>query len=191
VAEAVSRRAALAVVAYLDLQRVGRVLKGHLCATGMCVLERVGEPFLHDSIGGEVDSAREWKGIAGDVEPDGEAGPADVFHERAEPVDARVWGELEVVAVAAHRSEQSAHLGERRAAGLLDAPEGFPVLLQGLRELVPDGADLKHHHADCMGNDVVQLARDPRALLRHRDACNRLALALGLGRAHFGRLDLR
>ena len=50
--------------------------------------------------------------------------------------------------------------------------------------------DLEHHHADCVGDDVVELARDPRALLCDGDTCRRLALALGLGRAHFGRLGL-
>ncbi len=71
----------------------------------MRVLERVGETFLHDSIGGEVDRAREREGVAVDVQPDREAGAADVLHERVEPVDARVRRELEVVAVAAHRPE--------------------------------------------------------------------------------------
>ena len=55
---------------------------------------------------------------------------------------------------------------------------------------MPDGADLKHHHADGVGDDVVELARDPRALLGDRDARRRLALALGLRGAHLGRLGL-
>ena len=45
---------------------------------------------------------------------------------------------------------------------------------------MPDGADLEHHHADGVGDDVVQLARDARALLGHGDPGGRLALALGL-----------
>ena len=55
---------------------------------------------------------------------------------------------------------------------------------------MPDGADLEHHHADGVGDDVVELAGDPRALLGHRDARRRLALPLGLGRALFRRLGL-
>ena len=50
-----------------------------------------------------------------------------------------------------------------------------------LGQLVPDGADLQHHHADGVGDDVVELARDPRALLGDGDAGRRLALPLGLG----------
>ena len=68
--------------------------------------------------------------------------------------------------------------------------ERVAVLGERVRELVPDGADLEHHHADGVGDDVVELACDPRALLRHRDARRRLALALGLGRAFFRRFGL-
>ena len=51
-------------------------------------------------------------------------------------------------------------------------------------------ADLEHHDAHGVGDDVVELACDPRALLRHRDTRRRLALPLGPGRALFGRLGL-
>ena len=57
-------------------------------------------------------------------------------------------------------------------------------------KLVPDGADLEHHHADRVGDDVVELARDPRALLGDGDARRRLALPLGLRRTLLGRLGL-
>ena len=55
------------------------------------------------------------------------------------------------------------------------------VLGQRLGQVVADGADLQHDHADRVGDDVVQLARDPRALLGHGDTRGRLAVALGLG----------
>ena len=55
---------------------------------------------------------------------------------------------------------------------------------------MPDRADLEHHHADRVGDDVVELARDPRALLGDGDAGRRLALALGVRRAFLGRLGL-
>ena len=41
-----------------------------------------------------------------------------------------------------------------------------------------------------MGDDVVKLARDPRALLGHGDPCRRLLFPLGQGCAHLGRLGL-
>ena len=120
----------------------------------------------------------------------GKAGAADVFDERVEGIEAGLGAELEAVSVAAHRSEQAAHLGERGAAGLLDAPERVPVLLERCGKLVSDGADLKHHHAHGVGDDVVELARDPGSLLGHRDPSGGFSLALGEGRAHLRRLSL-
>ena len=55
---------------------------------------------------------------------------------------------------------------------------------------MPDGADLEHHDADGVGDDVVEFAGDPRALLRNRDASGRLAFTLGSDRADFCCLDL-
>ena len=107
-----------------------------------------------------------------------------------EAIETRLGRELEAIAIAAHRSEQAAHLGQCRAAGLLHAPERIPVLGERIGELVPDGADLEHHHADGVRDDVVQLASDSRPLLCHRDAGGRLALPLGLARAFFSRLGL-
>ena len=68
--------------------------------------------------------------------------------------------------------------------------ERLPSSVERVGQPVPDGADLQHHHAHGVGDDVVQLARDPRALLGDRDPRRRLALALGLGRAHLRRLGL-
>jgi hypothetical protein len=112
-----------------------------------------------------------------------------VFHERVEGIEPRLRAECDTAAVAAHRSEQAAHPRERRAPGLLDAPERLPVVLEGVRELVSHGADLEHHHAHGMGDDVMKLAGDPRALLGHRDPCGGLSLALGEHRAHLRRLS--
>ena len=114
------------------------------------------------------------------MQPDGQAGAADLVQQRVEAVEAGLGHELDLVALAAHGAEETPHLGERRAPGPLDALERLAVLGERIGELVPDGADLEHHHADRVGDDVVELARDARALLGHRDACGRLALALGL-----------
>ena len=59
----------------------------------------------------------------------------------------------------------------------------LPAALLGLPcHDAPRGAGLDAHHADVVGDDVVQLARDPYALLEHRPAGVLLALALELGR---------
>ena len=59
-----------------------------------------------------------------------------------------------------------------------------------MRKLVSHGADLEHHHAHGMGDDVMELARDSRPLLGHRDPCGGLSLPLGERRAHLRRLSL-
>ncbi len=53
---------------------------------------------------------------------------------------------------------------------------------------MPDGADLEDHHADGVGDDVVELARDAGALLGHGEAGGRLPLALGVVRPDLRRL---
>ena len=56
---------------------------------------------------------------------------------------------------------------------------------------MPDGSDLEHHHADGVGDDVVELARDARALLGDGDAGGRVPLPLGPGRTFLCRFGLR
>ena len=190
VAEAVALGGADAVVAHLELELGRLVADGHVGLARAGVLERVRQGFLHDPVGGEIDSRRQRHRRSLHVHPHGQARSADLVGERVETVEAGLRGELEVVAVAAHRAEQAAHLGERAAAGALDAAQCFGILGQLVGQLVADGADLEHHHAHRVRDDVVQLARDPGALLGHGDACRRVALALGRGRALLGRLGL-
>ena len=157
------------------------VADGHVGVAGARVLERVRQALLHDPVGGEVDRpaaarpARPRRARA-------RAGPRGRPRRRARRGrrGPAAGASSSVVAVAAHRAEQAAHLGERRAAGPLDAPQRLRVLGQLAGQLVADGADLEHHHADRVRDDVVQLARDPGALLGDRDAGRRVALPLGL-----------
>ena len=101
------------------------------------------------------------------------------------------WGaSSRLVAVASHRPQQAAHLGERRTARLLDPAERVRVVGEVVGELVPDGPDLEHHDADGVGDDVVELAGDSRPLLGDRQAGRRLALALGMGCPCFRRIGL-
>ena len=172
-------------------QLVGPVAHRHVGVAGAGVLERVGQALLHDPVRRQVDR-RAGAGTARRRRAAGRAGPARPTSSSSESRASRPgWGTSStLVAVAAHRGEQAAHLGQRRAPGLLDAAERVAVLAERVGELVPDGADLQHHHADGVGDDVVELARDPRTLLGHRDPRGRVPLPLGLGRAHLRRLGL-
>ena len=55
---------------------------------------------------------------------------------------------------------------------------------------MPHGAHLENHDTDRVGDDVVQLACDPRPLLRDGDARRSFTLALGLRRARLRRFRL-
>jgi hypothetical protein len=105
------------------------------------------------------------------------------LQQRVETVEPRLRAELEIFAVITHRVEQVTHLRQRFAPRMLYAPQRFTVLGQRYGEFVPDCADLEHHHADGVGDDVVQLARDPGAFLGHSDARGHIPLLLGLSRA--------
>ena len=149
---------------------------------GAGVLERVGETLLHNPIRGEVDPWRERETLPGEVQLDGQPGAADLLDQRVEAVKAGLRRELDAIAVTAHHTEQTAHLRQCAAPGLLDTPEGIAILGHRVGELVPDSADLQHHHADGVRDDVVQLARDPHPLLSHGDARCCIQPLLGLCR---------
>ena len=57
-------------------------------------------------------------------------------------------------------------------------------------EPVPDRTDLKNHHADSVGDDVVELTCDSRALLRDGDPRSGLTITFGLRGARLRRLGL-
>ena len=186
----VARRRPRAVVAHLDPHLVGRVADRHVRVAGAGVLERVGQTLLDDPVRGEVDRARQPAGLTLDVELHGQARSADLVQQRLDPVEAGLGRQVDPFAVLAQRAEQVAHLRERRAARLLDVLERLTVRCARVGEPVPDGAHLEHHHADGVGDDVVQLAGDPRALFGDSDAARGVPLALGLRRAALRRLGL-
>jgi hypothetical protein len=74
-------------------------------------------------------------------------------------------GQIWLVVEPAQHPQQAPQLGERLAAGRLDGVEGLTGLVGLQREHPPAAARLDHHHADAVRDDVVQLTRDPRALL--------------------------
>ena len=157
----------------------------------MRVLEHVGEALLDDPVRREVERARQRRGLALDLELDraarSGAPPRAAARARRGPAGAR----------ARRRPTRAA---SRRGAG---ASRSAPCGRCARRPRAPPGPrpassgspcrtapDLQHHHAHRVGDDVVQLARDPRALLGDGDPRRRLALALGLRGARLGRLGL-
>ena len=62
-------------------------------------------------------------------------------------------------------ADEPAHLGERRAPGLLDGEQRLALALLVVAQQPAHGRGLDGHDAHRVADDVVQLARDARALL--------------------------
>ena len=175
---------AAAVVGDLDLQLVRPVAQEDGGARRARVLERVGQRLLHDPVGRHVDGRRQRAPLALHVDVDRElraaqrgraAGRADRRPGRgARSSGSPAWRRnpsRRCSSVTAWRLEASI---ERQRRGRL-------------RRLAvhhdPRRPGLDAHHADVVGDDVVQLARDPHPLVEHRPARVLLALALQRHRA--------
>ena len=108
----------------------------------------------------------------------------------ADAVEAGLGRELEVVAVAAHR-DSSRRISASAVRPACSTPAERPgLVLELVGKLVAHGADLEHHDAHGVGDDVVELPRDPRPLLGDGDPRRGLALPLGLRRARLGGVGL-
>src|SRR4029453_6841790 len=190
VTEPVATGGADAVVTNLELHVVRPVADGYVSMACFGVLQGVGQALLHDSIGREVHGARKRDGFAFYLEPDRKPSSADQFEEGIEVVKARLWRELDVLAVM-HRAEEVTHLSQRPTACFLDVLERLPFFAERLRQPMADCPNLEHHHAHGMRDHVMQLTRDSGALLSDRDTSRRRALPLRPGRAFLRLFGLR
>ena len=125
------------------------------------MLDRVGEGLLDDPVGGQVDPGRQRRLGALDHQLDPEPGPPDLLDQGPHVGQAGLGGEAgRLVAVAAQHPEQPAHLDQGLAAGGGDRLEGpgRPARVALARHRA--GLGLDHHHADVVGDHVVELAGD-------------------------------
>ena len=156
-----SELVARAVAVVLDRQhQLVRLVRDHHARLGVAgVLQRVGERLLHDPVGGEVDARGQGHALSLHVHVHAQPGRAGAGGELLHAVDAD--GPLEVLALAvAHRSEQAPQLCQGLAPGALDQLGHLGRLLRALLHDPPGPAGLHHHHAQVVGEHVVQLARD-------------------------------
>jgi hypothetical protein len=135
------------------------------------VLDGVGERLLDDPVGRQVDPGRQRLLGALDHQLDPEPGPPDLLDQRRHLGQAGLGGEAGgLVAVAPQHPEQPAHLDQGLAPGGRDRLEGAGRPGRFGRHRHRAGLGLHHHHADVVGDHVVQLAGDPGALGGHRPA---------------------
>ena len=150
-----------AVVAHLDLERPVREREPHPHAGSGRVLERVGEPFLHDPVGRRLELG---------VEPDavGQRRQLHVQARGARPLGQRRERTVAVIRIGVEDVEQPVHLAHRLRGRRADHGEALrrPRRRLGCRH--PARAGLDDDHRQVVGHDVVQLARDAGALVAHR-----------------------
>ena len=106
-------------------------------------------------------------GVAGHLELDGQPRRAHALHERPDPLQRGLRSERELLVAAPQDAEQPSQLAERLAAGLLDRGDGGAGALGVGRHGALGGRGLDEHDRDVVGDDIVQLARDPGALAQH------------------------
>src|SRR5437763_3147952 len=181
---------ARAVVAHGELDVPVAVADEHLRLAGSRVLQRVRQALLDEPVLGEVDSGRQLLRRAFDAQLDRKPSVACMLDELVEVLEARLRGEGRRLFGPAKDADHPPHLRERLAAGLLDDQQGLTLLLLVRPEQPPRRRGLHGHHADAVADDVMQLAGDPRALVRHRQASPFLPLALGAGRPLSGHIRL-
>jgi ABC-2 type transport system ATP-binding protein len=140
------------------------------------VAARVGQRFLHDPIGGQLDARWERHRVAVNGQADAHAAAAGALDELRHPVEAGLGRAVGfAVDVSAQDAEQASHLGQRVAGGVADRGEALAPLGRHVRRRQARRLGLHGDHRDVVGDDVVQLAGDPRAFLRGR------LLAQGVG----------
>src|SRR5205085_9609065 len=134
------------------------------------VLDGVRQAFLDEPVRGEIDTGRKLLRCAFDPQLDRKPRLARLLDELVEVLEARLGGERGGLFGPAEDADHAPHLRERLAAGLFDDEQCLTLLLLMRAEQSPPRRGLHGHHADAVADDVVQLACDSRALVRHCQA---------------------
>jgi hypothetical protein len=172
------RRRAGALVGDFEDETVRLVADGDMRRDEPGVLDRVRQRLLHDPVGGAVDPVVQLAPLALDAQVDHQPGLAHLVDQCAEVGEAPLGREFGARLLVAQDPERATDLRERALAGVLDRLER----LAGARGVVVEDAAralcLQHHQHHAMSDDVVQLARDPLALLARGRAGALVAFAV-------------
>ena len=175
----VARRRGRPVVADVDLQRVGAVAQAHLGAARAADLERRGQRVLHDAVGGDVEPGGQLA-LARPRRFSVTGRPAAVVRRTSE----RTWRSDGCGASVSSASSRRRTPSRRRSSSSASRPGALDRAERRARELRPRQGEpararrLHGHRAQRVGDDVVQLAGDPRPLVQDGAAGGVLAVAL-------------
>jgi hypothetical protein len=109
------------------------------------VLERVRQCFLHDAVGGEIDTERYRPTRPLDTHLDRQSRLTHLWDQRLELAQPRLRHEPELLAVGAQESRHPGHLDERLAAGLLHRPQRLERPSGRAPQEETDEGDLQAH----------------------------------------------
>ena len=171
------------------VELAGAVADRHARAAPGRVLERVGQRLLHDPVGGQVDPARQRAHLALDAQLDRQPRLAHLGRRGR-----RRAARLGCGASASSSSERRSMPSSRRISAI--APRPVCSIVSSTSAVCGRSPPSARRSApacttmmrEAVGDDVVELARDPRALLGDREPRLLLALVLELDRARGERL---
>ena len=143
------------------------------------MLDRVGQALLDEPVDRQVDARRQGLRLSLDPQLDRQARLARLGKQAIEVLEAGLGCERRSLVGSAEDADHPPHLRERLPAGLLDNEQRFAFLLLMGTEEAARGQRLDRHHADAAADDIVQFARDARALVRDREPSLLDALLLG------------
>ena len=168
------------VIDDLDLDGIGRVPEHDVGSRRPGVLAGVGECFLHHSVRRHVDAARQWTWITFHAVIDVQSTALCVVEQFGQPIDARLGHQRVAVVVGAQEPDEAPEFVDGLSARLLDRAERGDGSIGVTVEHPSCAAGLHAHHAHVVGDDVVQLSRDPDPFVLDGAACPQFTLDLEL-----------
>ena len=149
----------------LDDEPLGVASYGDVGMRRLGMAQRVGERLLHDPVGGQTDGRWQVAKVAGHVQGDGQTAAPDALDEGRDVTQAGLRCERLVAVVGAQDAEHAPHLDQCRAPARLDLLQRRGDVTRVCFRSGAGAGGLQHHHAEVVADDVVQLARDPAALV--------------------------
>src|SRR5207253_1996498 len=134
------------------------------------MLQDVGQGLLQDPVAGQVDPSRKLLQIAAHAEPYAKPGVLHLLDELLDAAQGGSWLPDSIVSWS-QQTNQAAHLADGLPPRPLDSEQGIALAPLILTQHAAHGPSLDAHHADAVADHVMQLTRDPSALLRYGRPC--------------------
>ena len=142
------------------------------------MLQRVRERLLHDPVRGQVDAGRQRSGLPLDRDGHRQTCVAHSLHQMIEVLHAGSRLAVLIVRLVHEQIQQSAQLLEAGTPGRVDGFQSPACRCDVGVEHSIGGLRLEHDHRKTVGDEVVQLSSDARALMGDRGTTGHLPVVL-------------